>query len=73
MEFKTYTGNETLQEDGFQVFNSNEIPFIVGGFSTDLEKIALDCKNYPTCTVCGKYTTKTVISRDHGKNKCSKE
>ncbi len=45
MEFKTYTGNETLQEDGFQVFNSNEIPFIVGGFSTDLEKIALDCKN----------------------------
>ena len=29
-------------------------------------------KNYSTCTICGKYTTKTVISRDHGKNKCRK-
>lgn len=29
-------------------------------------------KNYSTCTICGKHTTKTVISRDHGKNKCDK-
>lgn len=29
-------------------------------------------RNYSTCNICGKYTTKTVISRNHGKNKCSK-
>lgn len=29
-------------------------------------------KNYSTCEVCGKYTTKTVISRNHGKEKCTK-
>jgi hypothetical protein len=28
-------------------------------------------KNYSTCNICGKYTTKTVISRNHGKNKCN--
>ena len=30
-------------------------------------------KNYSTCEICGKHTTKTVISRDHGKNKCNKK
>ena len=24
-------------------------------------------------SICGKFTTKTVISRDHGKNKCDKK
>lgn len=28
-------------------------------------------KNYSTCQICGKYTTKTVITRDHGENKCT--
>lgn len=28
-------------------------------------------KNNTTCELCGKYTTKTVISRCHGKNKCT--
>lgn len=27
-------------------------------------------KNYSTCEICGKYTTKTVITRNHGENKC---
>ena len=27
-------------------------------------------RNRATCTVCGKTTTKTVISRNHGKGKC---
>ena len=30
-------------------------------------------KNCATCSICGKFTTKTVISRDHGKNKCDKK
>ena len=29
-------------------------------------------KNYSTCEICGKRTTKTVISRNHGVNKCNK-
>ena len=29
-------------------------------------------KNYSTCEICGVYTTKTVISRNHGKYKCEK-
>lgn len=28
--------------------------------------------NYSTCEICGVYTTKTVITRNHGKNKCDK-
>jgi hypothetical protein len=30
-------------------------------------------KNKATCAVCGKITTKTVISRDHGENKCNRK
>ena len=29
-------------------------------------------KNYSICEICGVYSTKTVISRNHGKNKCKK-
>lgn len=29
-------------------------------------------KNYSICEICGVYTTKTVISRNHGKDKCKK-
>lgn len=29
-------------------------------------------KNYSVCKICGKFTTKTVISRNHGENKCQK-
>jgi hypothetical protein len=28
--------------------------------------------NYTTCELCGVYSTKTVISRNHGTNKCKK-
>lgn len=27
-------------------------------------------KNYTTCDICGKYTTKTMITKYHGENKC---
>jgi len=44
---------------------------------TDLHKQALKkpknkIKNCSTCQICGIYTTKTVISRNHGKDKCKK-
>jgi hypothetical protein len=44
---------------------------------TELHKQALrkpkdKIKNYSTCPLCGAYTTKTVISRNHGKDKCKK-
>ena len=39
MGFKKYTGLETLERDGFQVFNEDEIKDIVLNFSTDLEEI----------------------------------
>ena len=29
-------------------------------------------KNYSICEFCGVHTTKTVISRNHGKDKCKK-
>ena len=42
MEFKTYTGYETLEKDGFQVFNNEEIVKTINNFhfSTNLEEIA---------------------------------
>lgn len=40
MIFKEYTGWETLEHDGFQVFSSREIRDLVLGMSTDLEEIA---------------------------------
>ena len=44
---------------------------------TDSHKQALKkpknkIKNCLTCRICGVYTTKTVISRNHGKDKCKK-
>ena len=29
-------------------------------------------KNYTTCELCGVFSTKTIISRNHGKQKCTK-
>jgi phytanoyl-CoA hydroxylase len=42
MEFKNYTGYETLEKDGFQVFKDEEIVKLINNFhfSTNLEEIA---------------------------------
>ncbi len=40
MEFKKYTGYETLEKDGFQVFKDEEIKNIIDTFSLDLEAVA---------------------------------
>jgi len=45
MEFKNYTGEETLKEDGFQVFHNKEIKQFINTFGKDLEVIALNCPN----------------------------
>lgn len=48
MEFKSYTGQETLEADGFQVFDSAEIKAIIESFNTDLEEVS---KEYPSTDV----------------------
>lgn len=40
MEFKTYTGNETLEKDGFQVFKNHVIKDAISYFEKDLEQVA---------------------------------
>ena len=45
MEFKTYTGKETLQEDGFQVFTSSIVEELLTFYSKDLEAVAKDVEN----------------------------
>jgi len=40
MEFKNYIGSETLEEDGFQVFNNPFIKDIINTYSLDLEEVA---------------------------------
>ena len=42
MQFKTYTGTETLAKDGFQIFNDeNDIRELVLKFKTNLEEVAM--------------------------------
>lgn len=43
MEFKKYTGLETLQVDGFQVFNNKDIKRYALTMNTDLEFLAREC------------------------------
>lgn len=45
--FKTYTGNERLWKDGFQVFENETISKLISHFPTDLEQIVIDkrCKD----------------------------
>lgn len=45
MEFKIYTGNETLQEDGFQVFTHPVINQLIPHYEKDLEKIAKEVES----------------------------
>lgn len=40
MEFRNYTGFETLENDGFQVFNVPSWKNIIDSFSLDLEEVA---------------------------------
>jgi len=40
IDFKTYTGKETLFEDGFCVIDNKEIKDIVEKFSTDLDEVS---------------------------------
>ncbi len=42
IDFKTYTGKETLVLDGFQVFDNKDIKELVGHFSTDLDFVSKD-------------------------------
>ena len=42
MEFKVYTGNETLQEDGFQVFTHPVVNELLPYYEKDLEVVAKD-------------------------------
>lgn len=43
--FKEYNGDETILEDGFQVFKDNEIKDLVSTFSIDLEEVAKGVDN----------------------------
>jgi ectoine hydroxylase-related dioxygenase (phytanoyl-CoA dioxygenase family) len=45
MTFKSYSGNETLKKDGFQVFESNSILNIINTFSTDLNEVSKNSKH----------------------------
>lgn len=45
MEFKNYTGDQTLIEDGFQVFKDKYIENKIRNFGKDLEVIALYCQS----------------------------
>lgn len=40
MEFKTYTGLETLENDGFQIFKDHSLKHLIDVYSLDLEKVA---------------------------------
>jgi ectoine hydroxylase-related dioxygenase (phytanoyl-CoA dioxygenase family) len=42
IDFKTYTGKETLTLDGFQVFDNKDIKELVEHFSTDLDFVSKD-------------------------------
>ena len=42
MKFKTYSGNETLEEEGFQVFTHPMMVDILSYYQRDLEEIAKD-------------------------------
>jgi len=43
--FKKYNGNETLESDGFQVFNNKEVLNVINSLSPDLELIAESSKS----------------------------
>ena len=45
IEFNNYTGQETLKEHGFQVFNNDGIARLVSNFSTDLNYVARNSKH----------------------------
>lgn len=45
IEFKNYTGRETLRDDGFQVFNDDAIAKIVSTFSTSLSDVSANSKH----------------------------
>jgi ectoine hydroxylase-related dioxygenase (phytanoyl-CoA dioxygenase family) len=45
IEFKNNSGEETLKEHGFQVFNDDAIAKLVSTFSTDLNKVSKDSKH----------------------------
>ena len=43
--FKNYRGNETLKEQGFQVFNDDAISKVISTFSTDLNEVSNNSKH----------------------------
>jgi hypothetical protein len=45
IEFKTYTGNENLFEDGFCVLTNEAVEKLIKDISTDLETVALEAKH----------------------------
>lgn len=45
IEFKNYTGGETLKDDGFQVFNDEAISEVISTFSTDLNEVSNNSKH----------------------------
>jgi ectoine hydroxylase-related dioxygenase (phytanoyl-CoA dioxygenase family) len=45
MEFKTYTGNETLEKDGFQVFTHPVMNELIPYYKKDLEVVAKDVES----------------------------
>lgn len=45
IEFKNYTGNETLKDDGFQIFNDDKISKLIDTFSTDLNEVSENSKH----------------------------
>jgi len=45
IDFKTYTGNENLFEEGFCVVKDAGVEYLINSFSTDLEEIALTSKH----------------------------
>ncbi len=45
IEFKTYTGDENLFNEGFRVIKDSGVEYLINSFSTDLEEIALSSKH----------------------------
>jgi hypothetical protein len=63
---------ETNKKRGESISKSKKGVAFTEEHKLALKKPKNKIKNYSVCEICGKFTTKTVISRNHGENKCQK-
>ena len=64
--------SETNKKRGDAVSKTKKGKPLTESHKQALKKPKDKIKNYSICEICGVYTTKTVISRNHGKDKCKK-